>query len=79
MVGLGTRLDPIMYSVNDLPAVSRKDCVGCSVEGGGSASRKSRINNVVRALSRPRYNWHIGVHTIRLHDEAMNYKKFIVD
>ena len=24
-----------MYSVNDLPAVSRKDCVGCSVEGGG--------------------------------------------
>ena len=46
-----TILSMIMYSVNDLPAVSRKDCVGCIVEGGRSASRGSRFSNVVRALS----------------------------
>ena len=63
-----------MYSVNDLPAVSRKDYVGCSVEGGGSASRGSRFSNVVPALSRPRYNWHIGVHTIRLHDVVFMHR-----
>ena len=62
-----------MYSVNDLPAVSRKDCVSCSVEGGGSASRGSRFSNVCAVMTALQRR-HLQA-MIRLHEKK---KKVII-
>ena len=64
-----------MYSVNDLPAVSRKDCVGCSIEGGGSASRGSRFSNVCAVMTALQRR-HVQA-MIRLHEKKKKKLQFI--